>query len=85
MSSNPNITWDDISDNNELGWSWNSISKNKFTYQKNLIREEINKKWMSAYKIQCAFRKYRYNPKYKFCQKIQMDYFKSFLELKKII
>jgi len=70
-----------IDKNLDKPWNWEQISRNSFTYEKELFIEKRMRKYLAAYKIQQYYWKALTNP---YCRiglnKVNRDYDKLFTE-----
>lgn len=78
ISCNPRLTWNDVLNNPDKNWMYRyMIYKNPFTYQLNLIREELITKKRSIDIIDTWMSKYMFNSEYlggkKYALKILYD------------
>jgi hypothetical protein len=73
VSLNPNIDMEIIKANPNFKWNWENISLNDFIKDKEIIK----RKYIACLKIQKAFRKYRYDPKFPFCKRVLINNLKE--------
>ena len=52
ISLNPNLTFDDISKNQQIKWDYENLCMNHFTYERNIFYRKKLKEYMMACKIQ---------------------------------
>ena len=68
LSSNLYLTFEILDKMSYHSWNWNKVSKNDFNSEREKCKFALYKQHLSAIKIQKAYKKARYDPKYKLCR-----------------
>lgn len=70
LTRNPSITWNIIKANLDKPWDWDWLSMNQMIKQKEAFIDDLRLKMIKSNIIKRCWRKYSYDPRYPFAQKM---------------
>ena len=77
VSRNQNIKFELVENNPDKEWDMFHLSINQFIPEKEEFMIREYRKYLAAYKIQLMWRKCRYDPSYKMCERVLLNNLKE--------